>query len=187
MIQENKNNWMIWAIAALVLLNISTLVTIFYQRNKETEPDQVYVTDPEASESSSLKYSNEYFSDQLNLNNAQMDKFSEFNPGFRQKIRSINIEMADIRNEMLREMTAEKSDARKLEKLSDSMGNLHAELKKETFQYYLNLKSICNADQREELEKLFSIVFTSDSLTGINGKGGQQLRLRRRQHGRQFN
>jgi len=55
MIQENKNNWMIWAIAALVLLNISTLVTIFYQRNKETEPDQVYVSDPEASESSSLK------------------------------------------------------------------------------------------------------------------------------------
>ena len=88
---------------------------------------------------------------------------------------------------MLREMTAEKSDARKLEKLSDSMGNLHAELKKETFKYYLNLKSICNADQRKELEDLFSIIFTSDSLTGINGKGGQQLRLRRRQHGRQFN
>jgi len=186
MIQENKNNWMIWAIAALVLLNISTLVTIFYQRNKETEPDQVYVSDPEASESSSLKYSSDFFNNQLNLNKVQMDKFSEFNPAFRQKIRSINIEMARIRNEMLIEMTAEKSDTRKLEKLSDSIGNLHSELKKVTFNYYLNLKSICNVDQREELENLFSIIFTSDSLMENNGRGGQQLRLRRRQHGRQF-
>jgi len=187
MIQENKNSWMIWAIAALFLLNISTLATVFYQRNKETEPYQVYVTDPEASESSSLKYSSEYFNNRLNLNKAQMDKFSEFNPLFRQKIRNINIEMARIRNEMLKEMTADKSDARKLEKLSDSMGNLHSELKKETFRYYLNLKTICNIDQRKELEKLFSIIFTSDSLMENNVQGGQQLRLRRRQHGRQLN
>jgi len=116
-----------------------------------------------------------------------MDKFSEFNPAFRQKIRSINIEMARKKNEMLIEMTAEKSDTRKLEKLSDSIGNLHKKKKKVTFNYYLNLKSICNVDQREELENLFSIIFTSDSLMENNGRGGQQLRLRRRQHGRQFN
>jgi len=187
MIQENKNNWMIWAIVALVLLNISTLITIFYQRDKNMEADQVSVNDPEASKSSSSEYSSAYFNDHLNLNRTQMNKFAEFNPAYRQRIRNINLKMAQFRNDMLVEMTAEKSDSRKLAILSDSIGMLHAELKKETYNYYLNLKSICNPDQREELENLFSIIFTSDTVTGINGKGGQQLRMRRRQRGRQFN
>jgi hypothetical protein len=170
---ENKNRWMVWAIVALAILNISTLITLVYHKNQVTESEVLAKTDSVRSETASVLYSGRYFRDELNLTSDQMNMFSQFNPEFRQDARAINIELAEKRHEMLVEMAEKNSDKDKLNLLSDSIGYLHARLKKKTFTYYLNFKAICNPDQQKKLEKLFGEVFNSDAQILQNGAGRQ--------------
>ena len=64
-------------------------------------------------------------------------------------------------------------DTTRLNMLSDSIGYLHANLKKETYMYYMNFKKMCDISQQQKLEQLFEEMFAGDVQTGQNGNGGQ--------------
>jgi hypothetical protein len=175
---ENKNRWMTWAIVFLALMNLATVLTIVYQRNKVGKEEVVSEPEQVQSESSSIKYSGRYFRDQLNLSRDQMNRFVEFNPLFREHVRNINYDLNSVRQKMIAEMTSKNCDTIKLIRLSESIGLLHADLKKVTYRYYLDIKNICNQQQQKKLEQLFSVMFVSDEGMGQYGRGGQQRRYR---------
>jgi hypothetical protein len=181
--EESRKGWIVLAIVVLALMNITTLITILYQKNQAVDAEFVTAPDKVQSESSSMQYSGRYFRDQLNLSRDQMDRFVEFNPEFRQKARAININLERLRHLMLTEMAATNSDISRLDILSDSIGYLHANLKKLTYGYYLNIKSICDQQQQKKLEQLFGEIFASDLHMGQNGKGNPKGR----RYGRRFN
>jgi Spy/CpxP family protein refolding chaperone len=181
--EESTYRWMVWAIVVLAMMNLTTLLTILYHRNKPIENELVGESDLLRSENSSVQFSGRYFRDQLNLRRDQMDRFVGFNPVFRQQARNININLNRIRHQMLTQMAAENSDVSKLNQLSDSIGYLHSELKKLTFRYYLDIKNVCDRDQRAELERMFGEMFTSDRGMGQNGRGRQNGM----RYGRRFN
>jgi Spy/CpxP family protein refolding chaperone len=168
---ENKHSFMVWAIVVLAIMNVSTLATILYHQYQSaasnTDAEQIQqqtITDTE-------KFSGRYFRDKLNLDGTQMDKFREFNPVFRQQARAITIELATMRKQMLNEMAAMHSDTNRLNVLSDSIGYLHSNLKKLTYKYYLDIKSICTPAQQKQIEELFTIMFINDTPMGFPGKG----------------
>jgi len=174
---------MFWAIVALAVLNLTTILTIIYSRSQNGQVNAVPETGIIQSENASARFSGRYFRDQLGLNNEQMSRFKEFNPGFRQHVRDININLVHLRQQMLEEMSAPDSDTSKLDLLSDSVGYLHADLKKLTYRYYLDFKKICNKQQKEKLDQLFGEMFATDIHTGQYGPGGPYGRGR----GRRFN
>ncbi len=180
---ENKYGWMILAIVILAVLNITTILTIIYNRNQAANEAAFPEGEQSMTEAGSMKYSGRWFRDQLNFNREQMSRFVEFNPLFRENVRNINMDLNLLRQKMLSEMASEKYDTIWLNTLSDSIGYLHADLKKVTYKYYLEIKNICNQQQQEKLEQLFGGMFASDGRMGQYGKGGQQGRRR----GRQFN
>lgn len=168
---ENKSRWMIWVIIILAVMNLTTILTLVFNKTQISNNEVSAETDPALAESASMKYSGRYFRDELGLNNEQMNKFSEFNPAFRQEVKTINLKLSEKRNEMLIEMSANNCDTIKLNMLSDSIGNLHANLKKETYMYYLNFKNICNTLQQEKLKQLFNEMFTTEVQTDPNRTG----------------
>lgn len=175
---ENKSSWMIWVIAVLVVMNLTTILTVIYNRSKVSEDKEVTATASGMTESSSIKYSGRYFRDALGLSMEQMKKFAEFNPEFRQKAMAINRDLVDKRHAMLNEMTKKECDTARLNVLSDSIGYLHASLKKSTYIYYLNFKSICNGEQQKKLEQLFDDMFNNDTAMGregMNARGGRRF------------
>jgi hypothetical protein len=180
---ENKNRWMGWAIVILAVMNITTILTIVYNRNQSGQAESITVPGQLQTEDASVKYSGRYFRDHLNLNRTQMDRFVEFNPVFRQQARSINIDLDRIRHQMLIEMASKNSDNNKLDMLSDSIGFLHANLKKLTYGYYLNIKNICDQQQQKKLEQLFGEIFAGDMHMGQNRKGNPNGS----RYGRRFN
>ena len=163
---------MVWAIVILAVMNISTLATIMYHKYQSAKAETTSVSDQKRLEADSEKYSGRYFRDYLNLRSEQMDKFKEINPVFRPKARYITIELAGKRKQMLIEMAAAKSDTARLNALSDSIGQLHSDLKKITYRYYIEIKSICDPEQQKKLEQLFGEMFTNDSQLGNPGNGG---------------
>lgn len=184
MITENRHRWMIWAIVVLALMNITTLITLLIHSNNSRETSTPVLSGTVRSEDASVEYSGRYFRDQLNLNRDQMAEFAKFNPQFRNKVRNINLDLMEIRQQMILEMAAEKSDTGKLNILSDSIGYLHANLKKLTYGYYLDFKRICDKEQQARLETLFGGMFAPDFQMG-----GQQRQRNRygRGYGRSLN
>ena len=180
---ENKYSLMVWAIVILAVMNISTLVTIMYHKYQSDTTETNSESDQKQLETGSEKFSGRYFRDQLNLNSEQMDKFKEINLVFRPKARDITIELAKKRKQMLIEMSAAKNDTARLNALSDSIGQLHSNLKKITYRYYMEIKSICDPEQQQKLEQIFGEMFTNDSQMGYPGKGGP----RGWQQGKRFN
>lgn len=166
MTTENKYRWMIWAIVVLALMNISTLITLLIHSGSSRETAAPVVAGKPQSEDPSVEFSGRYFRDQLNLNGEQMAEFARFNPEFRNNIRNINISLAEMRQQMMIEMSAEKSDTAKLNMLSDSIGYLHASLKKLTYGYYFDFKRICDKEQQARLEMLFGGMFAPDFQMG---------------------
>lgn len=180
---ENKYSWMGWAIVVLALMNFATIITVIYNRNKDGNEEVIAESNLNQAETTSVRYSGRYFRDQLNFDSEQMSRFVEFNPVFRENVRNINNDLNLFRKQMLSEMAAENCDTTRLNSLSDSIGSLHADLKKLTCKYYLEIKNICNQQQQQKLEQLFGGMFASDGQMGQYGKGNQQGRRR----GRQFN
>ena len=163
---------MVWAIVVLAVMNLSTLATIVYHHYQSGRTEISQVKGQNQMEGNYQKFSGRYFRDQLDFSNDQMDKFRKFNPVFRQQAHAITIEMAEIRKQMLLELAAVKSDTPKLIILSDSIGMLHSSLKKLTFEYYLNIKNMCNTNQQKKLEQLFAEMFTNDIPMGFPGRNG---------------
>jgi Spy/CpxP family protein refolding chaperone len=172
---ENRNRWTVWAIVALALLNISTLITFVYH-NKKADEKEFSTPDTIKSENTSVLYSGRYFRNELSLTDEQMSKFSQFNPEFRQDARTINLNLSKKRHEMLLEMAEKNSDEHKLNLLSDSIGYLHASLKKVTYKYYLNFKSICTPEQQKKLQQLFGEMFNNDTQLLQTRSGGPKGR-----------
>jgi Spy/CpxP family protein refolding chaperone len=169
---ENKQTIMIWAIVVLALMNVTTLVTIVYHQSQSTKLEVVQGENQKQMDSSMVRFSGRYFRDELNFNNTQMNRFREFNPAFRIHARSIILDLAEKRKQMLSVMSAKNSDTIKLNALSDSIGILHGQLKKITYSYYLDIKKICDDKQQQKLEQLFNEMFVSDTPLGFPGKGG---------------
>lgn len=175
---ETKNKLMIWAIVLLALMNISTIITILYNRNRAAMITNTQT--PKLSESAAVKFSGRYFRDHLGFSPQQMDRFVEFNPEFRIQVLRINTELAGLRRRMLLEMSTGPSDTSRLNQLCDSIGHAHARLKKYTYQYYINIKNICDKQQKVELGQMFDEMFAGEMPAGHQGKGGPMGRRRGR-------
>jgi Spy/CpxP family protein refolding chaperone len=177
---EDKIKIMRWALVALVVLNLTTILTVIYYRNTNFREESLQEGTAVQSESASMRFSGRYFRDQLNLNEEQMNRFREFNPQFRQQVRNVNYQLNDIRRKMLDEMSSPDCDSVRLNLLSDSVGLLHADLKRLTYKYYFDFKDICNNEQKVKLDQLFGEMFATDVQAGQYGPGGPNGRGRGR-------
>jgi hypothetical protein len=71
------------------------------------------------------------------------------------------------------EMSTGSSDTSRLNQLCDSIGQVHASLKKYTYKYYLDIKNICDKQQKVKLEQMFDEMFAGDMPAGRHARGGQ--------------
>jgi Spy/CpxP family protein refolding chaperone len=166
------NSWLKWLVVLLLIVNVSAIATMVYHQ-KQARTDESSSPSFMFESEESLRYSGRWFRDELGLTREQMREFSRFNPVFRQKVRSINIDLNRVKMEMLREMNAKESNIERLNMLSDSIGNLHSELKKVTYSYYLEFKKIINPEQQEKLSQIFAGMFEGVTPQGGAGRGMQ--------------
>ncbi len=159
---NNSYKFLIWTIVVLVILNLTTIGTIIYNRYRFSKQMSYAASRQRMNEKRSVQYSGRFFREKLNFSPEQMEKFSAYNPAFRQGVQKINFELVKKRNQMLRELSLNEVDTLKLNQLSDSIGVMHASLKKMTYRYYLDLKEICEPEQEKKLERMFMELLSGD-------------------------
>jgi hypothetical protein len=180
--EEKNRSLLIWLIVALALLNISTLGTILYQRYSFSKSMKAETVRYATANSNYGTFRGTYFGESLNLNPDQLSEFRKFDPIFREKIMEINYSLSGLRNEMLVEMSKSEVDKGKLDELSEMIGACHSDLKKLTYNYYLDLRNICDPQQQQLLEALFAETLMYDRNPGNMG-GRNRMRNRGGRHG----
>jgi hypothetical protein len=178
---EKRQSWLIWIITLLIVMNIATVATVFYNRKRSEKEATVNYSGRNQLQTTSVRYSGSYFSDELGFNEEQKARFGQINPAFRDQVWNINNDLNRLRQKMLSEMAAKNPDPEKLDSFADSIGIMHADLKKVTYRYYLEISSICDAKQKEKLDAMFGSMFISERGMGQYGRRGQEGRGRRRQ------
>lgn len=158
---NQKIKWLVWAVVVLFLMNAVTLGTILYHNYKqESQVDTTLI----ANSFSGNAINGRFFRQTLGFNNDQMKVFQEANQQFRPQTMALTGSIDSLKAEMFAEMKKQHSDSLKLDLLSKKIGDLHGQLKHETYQFYLNLKNVCNEKQQAQLDKVFEPLFINENL-----------------------
>ena len=131
-------------IVLLILLNLSIVATLFYNKNEVTN----YGAQDNQEIEMPTNHLGRFFREALNLSNKQHRAFQNIRHQYHENSDIIIEKMDKNRNDLLTALGAEKSDTIILKKLSKDIGSLHTELKNLTIQYYLDMKEVCNEKKK---------------------------------------
>lgn len=166
---------MVWIIVILIATNLSTIGSFYYHRVteiKEMESKQeVQTTIPGEQRT-------RFFRDELNLNDDQIDQFRSINRTFNRTARGIEMNLAQLREDLINELGTQNPDSARLNQLADEIGDNHKELKKVTTTFYLNMKTICTIEQQAKLNQIFQSMLNKDSQVNLPRPGNQGGRWR---------
>jgi len=155
---NTKYRILIWIIVILVATNLSTIGSFYYHRiseAKELKMEEQKVIPGEQR--------TRFFRDQLNLNAEQLDQFRDINRTFNRTARGIEMNLAQLREDLINELGTQKPDSTRLDQMAAEVGNNHRELKQVTTTFYLNMKKICTAKQQAKLHEIFQSMLNKDN------------------------
>lgn len=170
---NTKYRILIWIIVILVATNLSTIGSFYYHRiseAKELKMEEQKVIPGEQR--------TRFFRDQLNLNAEQLDQFRDINRTFNRTARGIEMNLAQLREDLINELGTQKPDSTRLDQMAAEVGNNHRELKQVTTTFYLNMKKICTAKQQAKLHEIFQSMLNKDNQVNLPRPGNQGGRWR---------
>lgn len=166
---KTNSKTLIWIIVILVATNLSTIGSFYYHRANEGK--QTTESKPGGQTTVPGEQRTRFFRDQLNLDNNQIESFREINRNFNRTARDIEMNLADLRKEIVDELGQSSPDSVKLDRLAEEIGNNHSELKQVTTRFYLNMKKICTPEQQEKLYTIFQSMLTKENQINLPQPG----------------
>ena len=161
----------------LLATNIAVIITYRNHLKSETSKmaPQIEVPDSQLGR---------FFRDELSLSNQQHEQFREFRQHYNQSANTTLQEMQTIRNEMIKELDQEHPDRVRLDMLANEIGEKHKDLKEETFDYYFNLQSVLNTEQRARMVIIFQSMLTDEGYVKTHTTHGNDQNKQRQGKGR---
>ncbi len=152
MATNNRYRTLTWIIVVLLATNLSMGISFLYHKQQ----DKKFM---EQLEEAAIEVPSErrtrFFREQLNLGQDQMDTFRELNRNYNKTAWRVTHQLEALRAEMVRELGKENPKEKTLESISEQIGKLHTNLKKETIDYYMQMKEVCNDEQQIKLNEIF--------------------------------
>lgn len=169
---RNTYRILIWVIVILVATNLSMGISFVYHKQQ----DKKFV---EQLEEAAIKVPSEkrtrFFRNQLNLDFEQVNIFRELNREFNRTAWQITHQLETLRIVMVRELGKENPNEKTLGSISKNMGELHTKLKKETIDYYLQMKEVCNDEQQIKLNEIFISMLKKNEDVSLPGFGRRNI------------
>ena len=152
MATKNAYRILIWIIVILLATNLSMGISFIYHKQQDKKfMEQL----EEAAIDVPSERRTRFFREQLNLEFEQVNTFRDLNRDYNRTAWQITHQLETLRVNMVRELGKENSNKKALESISNQIGELHIKLKKETINYYLKMKEVCNEEQKEKLNEIF--------------------------------
>lgn len=166
----NKTKILSWTVVLLILLNLSTLGTILYHNYQEkTQMESIVI-----GQENQTRLNGRFFRHELGFDSEQMAVFRMANQQFQPRVSIIIAQLDSLKIESYQQLNSEAPDTLQMNLLSEQIGTLHSELKKETNRFYMTIKSVCDESQAEQLKEAFTPLFRDASCEGENpGRRGR--------------
>jgi len=144
-----------WAVGLLAALNLSTLATILYRNGQvQIHERTIFIED------GTISLSRQYLCERLDLCATQKCDFCPLHVTFKADASKAVAGIEQQKQAMFEEMQQPEPCVEKLNKLSKNIGELHAELKKITAKFYLDVEKICTTpEQKKILREIFEPLF----------------------------
>jgi len=165
---QNKYRILVWIIVILVATNVSMAVSFLYHKQQDRQ-----LLEQSEKENIELpaQQRTRFFREHLNLDPRQVAVFRELNRSFNRQAWQINHRLKALRIAMVNELGKEDPEKKRLEAVSQEIGELHAQLKHETIEYYLAMKEVCSEEQQHMLNELFMSVLHRDEGVRLPQRG----------------
>lgn len=167
LLNMNKITVLRWIIALLIVLNASTIATIIYHNAHE----KAILEDVPLDIDGQSMLNGRFMRQNVGFDDQQMNQFRRDKQQFQPEANEIIFSIERLKSELFVELNKPKPDPNKINEFSDQIGNLHADLKKKTSFFYLQLRQICHKEQDSLIVKTFQPLFNNSS-SFSPGQGG---------------
>jgi Spy/CpxP family protein refolding chaperone len=143
----NKKRWAFWGVALLVIMNIASLATVWFQQHHRPEPFPP-AGPPQDRMNAFLKH-------ELELTEAQAEKLASLQREHFQQAKALHDRIRDLKHELFNELALDAPDTLQVERLAEAIGVQQRELEKAAFYHFLAFKRLCTPAQQKKLDRLF--------------------------------
>lgn len=136
-------------IALLVVLNVTSLGTIWFLQSRQSPPANPKGPGPVKN----------FLEQELALTQEQAQQFETLRQQHFQESQAINETLHPVKEAIMQEVFAASPDSAKVKTLATELGAKQAELEELRFQHFLALKAVCQPEQLEKFQALFHEFF----------------------------
>jgi len=172
MISETKYKVLKWLVVLLFAINISTVLSL-YIHTRQSERSQGTPTLQGIDEQADKGV--RQFRERLGLDENQVLKFRDINREYNRAANRITRDLEILRIQMVNELGLPATDSKKIREINREFGILHESLKNLTAEYYLEMKNICNEEQKQQLYLMFNDILHQDPVVP-SGQGRRRGR-----------
>ena len=160
-------------IIILLVSNISTIFTIYYQKgNLRVER----LTNNRDNSKEDIENKGYIFREQLNLTDKQHEVFRSLRQNYNRNTRQLSFQMQDEREDLIQELSSENPDSLVLNSIAINIGELHTDLKRLTSGYYQDMRNECDVEQEQKLMEIFVQLLNNDGNVKLPESNGQGRR-----------
>jgi Spy/CpxP family protein refolding chaperone len=136
-----------WLLGFLILLNVVTLGTIWFQQFRRPPV-------PRPPQDRRSENQQRFLEQELGLTEQQSQQFQTLREQFFLQSNAIMQKVHQLRKTMTDELFSSSPDTQKAHKLAEEIGAKHAEQERLLFHHFLELKAVCQPAQREKFQAL---------------------------------
>ena len=164
----SRINIYIIIIMFLVATNLATIISVVKLNKDKTEEEIPIARRPSDTRIGFLR-------EQIGFTDIQRPDFMNYNNDFILRAGSISEKMEKLRYDLIDELATSEPDSIRLNEITEEFGSLHTELKRETINYYLNLKEIGDSNQQERLQYYFRDMLNPEGELYGRGRGTRSM------------
>lgn len=164
-----KVRFIVFTIVIITLINVIALVVILRFSYKEHR----HHNNTEEKKDAPRK-GFEYIKNYLALTPQQTTLFRNEKDSFFSAASLLYDQLEEKRQEMIHKLSTDQPDTAALYRISDEMGAIHVDLKRNVVNHLLKLRSYCNKEQVVKLDSLYNKLIITDSPWRNKNKQGEE-------------
>lgn len=149
---KKKNKVLMWTVGILLVLNISTLSTIWIENHKEKKHRESYRS----------KNHREVLINELQLNKEQIQFYQQSRKQHWNQLLLKKKEILDLKKEVHRAVFKASCDTVYIYQLIDSIGFMNAELERNNYQHFLEIKEQLDSAQLNRFHEFMGELLQRD-------------------------
>lgn len=178
---KNRLNLILISIATTIVAGIFIFKIITKDVSVEKEEKNNLVENVER-----YRYNRE-LGNYIGLDSLQQLLFKDLEFEYRKKLQNLRQELFTTEHQLIEALNSDENNKESLRKYSTEIGEIHTKIKDATIDHFFAVKEICNPEQQEKLQTLFSTFERKGFQQRGQGRRNRHNGMNRNMRGNRFN